>query len=980
MGKVQKTRFERNWATFVNPAFCPAWKSPLKMVVWNRPRGIRSQGCFFVSPRWGKSKKRVFNVIGRRSSTRLFALLGKAHSKWWYETDLVEIDPKGVFSFRPDGENRKKRVLNPIGWRSLTRLFALLRKAHSKWWYETDVVEFDPNGVFSFRPEGESRKKAFWTELGDVRQPGFLPCLEKPTQNGGMKPTSWNSIPRVFFRFAPMGKVEKTRFERNWTTFVNPAFCPAWKSPLKMVVWNRPSGIRSQGCFFVSPRWGKSKKRVLNAIGRRSSTRLFALLGKAHSKWWYETDLVEIDRKGVFSFRHDGESRKKRVLNAIGWPSSTRLFALLGKAHSKWWYETDLVEIDPNGVFSFRPDGESRKNAFWTQLDDVRQPGFLPCLEKPTQNCGMKPTSWNSIPRVFFRFAPMGKVEKARLERNWTAFVNPAFCPAWKSPLKMVVWNRPRGIRSQWCCFVSPRWGKSKKRVLNAIGRRSSTRLFALLGKAHSKWWYETDLVEIDRKGVFSFRHDGESRKKRVLNAIGWPSSTRLFALLGKAHSKWWYETDLVEIDPNGVFSFRPDGESRKNAFWTQLDDVRQPGFLPCLEKPTQNCGKPTSWNSIPRVFFRFAPMGKVEKARFERNWTTFVNPAFCPAWKSPLKMVVWNRPSGIRSQWCFFVSPRWGKSKKRVLNAIGRRSSTRLFALLGKAHSKWWYETDLVEIDRKGVFSFRHDGESRKKRVLNAIGWPSSTRLFALLGKAHSKWWYETDLVEIDPNGVFSFRPDGESRKNAFWTQLDDVRQPGFLPCLEKPTQNCGMKPTSWNSIPRVFFRFAPMGKVEKARLERNWTTFVNPAFCPAWKSPLKMVVWNRPSGIRSQWCCFVSPRWGKSKKRVLNAIGRRSSTRLFALLGKAPSKWWYETDLVEFDPKGVFSFRPDGESRKNAFWTQLDDVRQPGFLPCLEKPTKNGGMKPTWWKSIPRVFFRFAPMGKVEKNAFWTQLDDVP
>ena len=58
-----------------------------------------------------------------------------------------------------------------------------------------------------------------------------------------------------------------------------------------------------------------------------------------------------------------------------------------------------------------------------------------------------------------------------------------------------------------------------------------------------------------------------------------------------------------------------------------------------------------------------------------------------------------------------------------------------------------------------------------------------------------------------------------------------------------------------------------------------------------------------------------------GKVEKRVLNAIGRRSSTRLFALLGKAHLKWWYETDLVVFDPKGVVSFRPDGESRKNAF-----------------------------------------------------------
>ena len=100
----------------------------------------------------------------------------------------------------------------------------------------------------------------------------------------------------------------------------------------------------------------------MNAIGRRSSTRLFALLGIAHSKWWYETDLVESIPRVLFRFAPMGKS-KKRVLNAIGRRSSTRLFALLGKAHSKWWYETDLVEFDPK-VVSFRPDGESRKNAF----------------------------------------------------------------------------------------------------------------------------------------------------------------------------------------------------------------------------------------------------------------------------------------------------------------------------------------------------------------------------------------------------------------------------------------------------------------------------------------------------------------------------------------------------------------------------------------------------------------------------------------
>ena len=167
---------------------------------------------------------------------------------------------------------------------------------------------------------------------------------------------------------------------------------------------------------------------------------------------------------------------------------------------------------------------------------------------------------------------------------------------------------------------------------------------------------------------------------------------------------------------------------------------------------------------------------------------------------------------------------------------------------------------------------------------------------------------------MEFDPKGVFGFRPDGETRKNEFWTQLDDLRQPGILRCLQKPTINGGMKPTSWNSIPRVFFPFALIWKLENTSFDRNWTTFVKPAFSASLKSPPKMVVWNRLRGIRSQGCFYVSLRWEKSNKRP-------PSARLFALLVKAHPKWWYETDLVEFDPKGVFSFRPDWETRKNAF-----------------------------------------------------------
>ena len=365
-----------------------------------------------------------------------------------------------------------------------------------------------------------------------------------------MKPSLGNSISRVFFGFAPMGQVGEMRFERNWTTLVNPPFFAACKSPPKMVALNRNCKIRFQGFFFVSPRYRKSKKRVLNAIGR---------------------------------------------------PSSTWLFALLGKTQPKWCYKTVFVEFDPKCVFSFCPDGESQKNAFWTRVDDLRQTAFLGCLEKPTQNCGMKPTSCNSIPRVFSRFAPMRKLEKTRFERDWTTFVNPPFCAAWKSPPKMVVWNRPRGIFSQLCLSLLPRWRKPKKSVFNAIGL---------------------------------------------------PLSTRFFALLGKAHPKGRYETDLAEFDPGCALSLCPDGES--------------------------------------------------QKTRFKRDGTTFINTPFGTALKSPPKMVISKRPRAFRSQVFFFVLPRWGMSKKCVLNAIRRPWSTRLFEVLWKRNPKWRFETDLAVFDPK--------------------------------------------------------------------------------------------------------------------------------------------------------------------------------------------------------------------------------------------------------------------------------------
>ena len=189
MGETKKHPWDRiprrRFHTGILSGLFQALKKPgMKRTSWNS-----FQTCFFDFPhRWGKSKKTVWDRIPRRRfHTRLLSGLLEAAQKCRVE-NVVQLRSKRVFStFAIDGRKSKKH----------------------RW---------DRNS----------------TTFGFI--PGFFPCLEKPTQNDGMKPTSWNSIPRVFFRFAPMGKVEKTRFERNWTTFVNPAFCPAWKSPPKMVV------------------------------------------------------------------------------------------------------------------------------------------------------------------------------------------------------------------------------------------------------------------------------------------------------------------------------------------------------------------------------------------------------------------------------------------------------------------------------------------------------------------------------------------------------------------------------------------------------------------------------------------------------------------------------------------------------------------------------------------------------------------------
>ena len=899
MGNAKKTRLERNWTTFVNPAFCPAWESPLKMVVWNRPRGIRSQGCFCVSPRWGKSKKRVLNAIGRRSSTQLFELLAKAHSKWWYETDLLEFDPKGVFSFRPDGE---------------------------------------------------SRKNASWTQLDDVRQPGFLPCLEKPTQNGGMKPTSWNLIPSVFFRFAPMGKVERTRFERNWTTFVNPAFCRAWKSPLKMVLWKRPRGTRSQGCFFVSPRWGKSKKRVLNAIGRRSSTRLFALLGKAHSKWCYETDnVVKIDPNGVFSFRPDGESRKKRVLNAIGWRSSTRLFALLGKAHSKWWYETDLVEFDPKGVFSFRPGGEYRKNAFWTQLDDVRQPGFLPCLEKPTQNGGMKKKKhpWDRIPRGRFHKTILSGLFQAGQKAGLTNVVQLRSKGLFSTfPIRAkrkntlgIEFHEVGFIPPFWVGFSKqgkkPGWRTSSNCVQNAFfrlspsGRNEKTPLGLISTRSvsyhHFEWAFPSRAKSrVDERRpiafktrFFDFPHRGETKQHPWDRIPLGRFHTTILSGLFQAGQKAGL-TNVVQLRSRRVFPTFPIGAKGKNTLGINFHQV---GFIPPFWVGFSKQGKKPGWrtssNCVQNAFFRLSPSGRNEK--------------------TPLGSISTRSVSYHHFEWAF---PSRAKSRVDERRPIAFKTR---------------------------FFDFPHRGETKKHPWDRIPRGRFHTTILSGLFQAGQKAGL-TNVVQLRSKRVFSTFPIGAKRKNTLGIEFHEV---GFIPPFWVGFSKQGKKPgwrTSSNCVQDAFFRLSPSGRNEKTPLGSISTRSVSyHHFEWAFPSRAKSRVdERRPIAFKTRF--FDFPHRGETKKHPWDRIPRgRFHTTILSGLFQAGQKAGL-TNVVQLRSKRVFSTFPTGAKRKNTLGIEFHEV---SFIPQFWVGFSKQGKKPGWRTSsncVQNAFFRLSPSGRNE------------
>ena len=368
----------------------------------------------------------------------------------------------------------------------------------------------------------------------------------------------------------------------------------------------------------------------------------------------------------------------------MGRPSWTRFFPLLGKAHPKWWHETEIVKFDPKGVFSFRSEWESWKNAFRTQFDDLREPGFFRCLEKPTQNGGMKPKfrmgfskqrkkpgwqkSSNCVRNAFFQLSPSGRNEKTRLGSNFTISVS---CHHFG--------------------WAFPSSGKSRVHEGRRIAFKTRFFNFPIQSETKKHPW--------DR--ILQFRFHG----------------TILGGLIQAAEKAGL--TKVVQLRSKRVFWTFLIGEKRKNTLGIEFYNF---GFLPPFwvgfSKQRKKPGSRRSSNCFQNAFFQLSPSGRNDKTPLGSNFTISVSChhfgwAFPSSGKSRVDE---GRPIAFKTR--FFNFPHRGEAKKHPWDRILQfRFPATILGGLFQAAEKAGF-TKVVQLRSKRVLLNFPIGEKRKNTL----------------------------------------------------------------------------------------------------------------------------------------------------------------------------------------------------------------------------------------------------------------------
>ena len=525
----------------------------------------------------------------------------------------------------------------------------------------------------------------------------------------------------MFFRFAPMGKVEKTRFEQNYTTFVNPALCAAWKSPPKMVIWNRNCNTRFPGCFFVSPRRGKSKKRVLNKIIRPSSARFHGtisggLFQAAEKAGW--TKVVEFRSKRFFSTFPIGAKRKNTLgieFYNFGFMAQFRVgFSKLRKKPGGR-RSSNFVR---NAFFNFPNQGETKKHP-WDRILQFRfHATILGGPYQAAEKAGFTKVDQLRSKRVFSTF-PIGAKRKNTLGIEVYNFVFMAqFLVGFSKQRK-----KPGGRRSSNCV-------RNAFFQLSPSGRNGKTPLgsnFTISVSCHHFGWAfpSSGKSRIDegrpiafKTRFFNFPHRGETEKHPWDRILQFRFHATILGGLFQAAEKPGL-TKVDQLRSKCVFSTFPIGAKRKNTLGIEFYNfVFMPPFWVGFSKQRKKPDVRRSSNCVQNAFFQLSPSGRNEKTPLGSNFTISVScHHFGWAFRSSGKSRVdEGRPIAFKTR--FFTFPHRGETKKHPRDRIlqFRFHGTISGGLFQAAEKAGW--TKVVEFRSKRVFSIFPFGAKRKNTL----------------------------------------------------------------------------------------------------------------------------------------------------------------------------------------------------------------------------------------------------------------------
>ena len=650
--KVEKTRFERNWATFVNPAFCTAWKSPPKMVVWNRLCGTRSQGCFFVSPRWGKSSKGV--LVGG-----LFQAAQKAGL-----TKIVQLRWKCVFSTFPIGAKRKStlgiefyevafippfwvafsKLRKKPGWRRSSNcvenvFFRLSPSGETKknpwdrtprgrfhayslgWFFQaaqnavlTKVVQLRWKRVFSTLPIGAKRKSTLGIEFYEV---GFIPPFwvgfSKQRKKPGWRRSS-NCVVNAFFRLSPSARNEKTPLGSNSTRSVSCLhFGLLFPSSAKSRVdEHRPIALKTR--FFLFPHRSETENHHWDRILRgRIYTSILNWFFQAAQKAAL-TNVVQLRWKRVFSTFPIGAKRKKTLGIEFHEVSFIPPFWVgFSKQRKKpvWRRSSNCVE---NAFFRLSQSGRNEKNTLGIEFNEV---GFIPPFWVGSSKKRKKPGGWrssNCVENAFLRLSQLRRNEKTPLGSNSTRLVSYHHfgLDFPRSEKSQIDEGHPIALKTRF--FDFPHRDETKKHTWDRIPRgRFHTTIFGGLFQAAQKAEL-TNIVKLSSKRVFGLSPSGRNEKTPFgsnstrsvsYHHFGW-------AFLSSAESRI-DENRKIEFETH--FSTFPIGAKRKNTVWIELHEV---GFMPPFWVGFSKQRKKLNWrissNWVQNAFFDFPHRGETKK------------------------------------------------------------------------------------------------------------------------------------------------------------------------------------------------------------------------------------------------------------------------------------------------------------------------------------------------------------------------------